>query len=108
MRRAPIVPPGLLALSCSHRELTDSLSRNPPAQAVAAVSAIPELAPQAGEKVVARDVGGHGKPDLWVYSVLVAEDKERVVRRERDLNGDGKVDLWESYDADGNVAKQAY
>ena len=40
--------------------------------------------------------------------LLVGEGKERVVRKERDLNGDGRVDVWETYDDEGNVAKQAY
>ncbi len=108
MRRVLILTAGVLALSCAHRARTESAVGRAPAEAARAVAGIPELAPQPGETVVARDVSGHGKPDLWIYSVLVAEGKERVVRKERDLNGDGKVDLWESYDEEGNVSKQAY
>lgn len=110
MRRALTLTAALLALSCAHRTRTDSgaAGHAAPTAAAAAVSSIPELAPRPGESVVARDVGGDGKPDLWVFSVLFAEGKERVVRKERDLNGDGKVDLWEAYDDEGNVSKQAY
>ncbi len=99
---------GLLAVSCAHRSRTENAGRTAPAESAAAVRSIPELAPREGEKVVALDVGGHGKTDLWKYSILVAEGQERLVRKERDLNGDGKVDVWEAYDEDGNVSKQAY
>jgi hypothetical protein len=108
MRRALILTAGLLALSCAHRSRTESSGGAAPAQSIAAVSAIPELAPRDGERVVALDVSGHGKPDLWKYSILIAEGHERVVRKERDLNGDGRVDLWEAFDDEGNVIKQAY
>jgi hypothetical protein len=103
-----ILTAGLLALACAHRSRTEPTGNAAPAQAATAVSALPELSPREGEKVVAREVGGHGKPDLWIYSILVTEGHERVVRKERDLNGDGKVDLWEAYDDEGNVSKQAY
>ncbi len=109
MRRVLILTAGLLATSCAHRsQATPSAAPTAPPDSAAAVSAIPEFAPRPGEKVAAYDVGGHGKPDLWKYSVVVAEGQEKVVRKERDLNGDGKVDVWETYDDEGNVAKQAY
>jgi hypothetical protein len=109
MRRVLIVTVGLLASACAHRARTPSAGPpTAPAESAAAVSSIPEFAPRPGERVTAHDVAGTGKPDLWTYSVLVGEGKERVVRKERDLNGDGRVDVWEAYDDDGNVVKQAY
>ena len=109
MRRVLILTAGLLATSCAHKSHTEaSAGPGASAEATAALSAIPELAPREGEKVVALEVGGHGKPDLWKYSILVAEGQERLLRKERDLNGDGKVDVWEAYDDEGNVSKQAY
>jgi hypothetical protein len=99
---------GLLAAACSHKSRTPALPNQAPAQSGVAVSSIEGLQPQPGETVVALDVTGSGKPNVWKYSVLVSEGKERLVRRERDLNGDGKVDLWETFDEDGNVAKQVY
>lgn len=109
MRRVLILIAGLLAVSCSHGQRTKEAARPADREAsVALVSSIPELAPREGERVVAQEVGGLGKPDLWRYYVLVGEGKEQVVRKERDLNGDGRVDLWEAYDPEGNVTKQAY
>jgi hypothetical protein len=79
-----------------------------PPESAAAVASIPEFRPQPGEKVSAFDVSHHGKPDLWKYSIVVAEGQERVIRKERDLNGDGRVDSWEAFDEQGNLVKQAY
>ena len=49
MRRVLIPFAGLLALSCSHRARTEAPALTPPAESVAAVSSIPELAPRPGE-----------------------------------------------------------
>jgi hypothetical protein len=108
MRRALILTAGLLALSCGHSKPKPTAAaraaQTAPADSAAAVAAIPGLAPRPGEKVAAFDIGRGGRPDTWKYSVVVAEGKEILVRKERDLNGDGKVDLWEAYDDEGNVA----
>lgn len=108
MRRASLLlTAGLLAASCSHaRDRAPAVTA--PAEASASVASIPELKPQPGETVTAYDPGHAGRPTLWKYSVVVAEGKERVVRRERDLNGDGRVDVWEVLDEEGNVSKAVY
>jgi len=108
MRRALLLTAGLLAVSCSHSSRTASPAAAPPAESAIAVQAIPGLEPLPGEKAAAYDTHHAGRPNLWKYSVLVAEGRERVVRREVDLNGDGKVDEWDAYDEDGNLAKAVY
>ncbi len=109
MRRALLVTAGLIAASCSsHSPRTATPAVAPPAESAIAVQAIPELKPQPGEKGTAYDTNHAGRPNLWKYSVVVAEGRERVVRREVDLNGDGKVDEWDAYDEDGNLAKAVY
>ena len=93
MRRASLLlTAGLLAASCSHAA-RNRAPETAPAAASASVASIPELKPQPGETVTAYDPGHAGRPTLWKYSVVVAEGKERVVRRERDLNGDGREDV---------------
>ncbi len=108
MRRALLVTAGLLAVSCSSNPRTAAPAAAPPAESAIAVQAIPELKPQPGEKGTAYDTNHAGRPNLWKYSVVVAEGRERVVRREVDLNGDGKVDEWDAYDEDGNLSKAVY
>jgi hypothetical protein len=72
------------------------------------VLSIEGLQPVPGETVVALDSDGDGTPDLWRYSVLVGEGKERLVRRERDLNRDRRVDAWETFDEEGRSAKLVF
>ncbi len=107
-RRALLLTAGLLAASCSNNARTAAPAVAPPAEAAIAVQAIPELKPVPGEKATAYDTHHAGRPNLWKYTVLVGEGRERVVRREVDLNGDGKVDEWDAYDEDGNLAKAVY
>jgi hypothetical protein len=106
MRRLLLLSAGLAALSCAHHKVV--ADARAPKESAEAVSSISELAPQPGEHVTAYDLDRDGKPDLWRYSILVEEGKERVVRKEYDLNGDGRVDKWEALDADGNVVKEAF
>jgi hypothetical protein len=108
MRSALLLLAGLLAASCSSNARTAKPAGAPPPQAATSVADIPELKPQAGEKVTAYDPSHSGKPNLWRYSIIVGEGQERVIRRERDLNGDGKIDMWEALDEEGNVAKVVY
>ncbi len=105
--RALVLVAGLLAASCSHKSRAPAAEESAAAGA-AAVSAIPGMQPVPGETVVASDVNADGRPDLWRYSVLVGEGKERLVRKERELNGDGRIDSWETFDEEGKTAKHAY
>jgi hypothetical protein len=108
MRRALLLTAGLAAVSCSSTPRTAAPTLAPPPESAIAVQAIPELQPQPGEKASAFDTARSGRPNLWKYSVLVGEGRERVVRREVDLNGDGRVDEWDAYDEEGNLAKVVY
>jgi hypothetical protein len=107
MRRLLLLTAGLVALSCAHQKAAGTEAKAPKESAEAVVG-IAELAPQPGEHVTAYDLARTGKPDLWRYSIVVEEGKERVIRKERDLNGDGRVDMWEAFDKDGNLVKQAF
>jgi hypothetical protein len=108
MRRLLLVTAGLAALSCAHQKTAGGAEAKAPKESAEAVSGISELAPQPGEHVAAYDLDHGGKPNLWRYSVLVAEGKERVIRKEWDLNGDGRVDWWQAFDAEGNLVKEAF
>jgi hypothetical protein len=108
MRRLLLLSAGLAALSCAHHPKTGGAESKASKEAAEAVAGLEELAPQKGEHATAYDLDRDGKADLWRYTVLVEDGKERVVRKERDLNGDGRVDMWEAYDQDGNLIKQAF
>ena len=108
MRRLLLLTAGLVALSCAHQQAVSGTETKAPKGSAEAVEGLTELRPQPGERVTAYDLDHDGKPDLWRYSIIVAEGKERVIRKERDLNGDGRVDMWQAFDADGNLVKEAF
>lgn len=108
MRRALLLTAGLLAASCSHKARAPVTTAGAPAASALAVSSIEGLQPVPGETSVALDSDGDGTPDLWRFSVLVAEGQERLVRKERDLNRDGRVDAWETFDGEGRFAKLVF
>jgi hypothetical protein len=108
MRRALLLTAGLLAAACASKQRIAMTPVTAPSESAAAVATIAEFRPHPSERVTAFDVSRRGRPDLWKYSVVVGEGKERVIRKERDLNGDGRVDCWEAFDEEGNLVKQAY
>lgn len=105
---ALLVTAALLAASCSHRSRAPTTTGAAPADSAQAVSMIEGLQPVPGEAVVALDSDGDGTPDLWRYSVVVAQGQERLVRKERDLNRDRRVDTWETFDDEGHFAKLVF